>query len=351
MEDFNVGVDWATPISEAEPSGKNTEYDTKFAELEGAGIATAEQQYGDTVIAGKEPDWQQMLKLAAELSAQTKDLRVLLPMTRALTRLHGLPGLQYGIASVNTVSQKFWDSLHPQLVIDDEPDPQIRFSALSNFSDVHGLASDIWQSVVLSSHLGVFTVKDLERLLENGSLEINGVAVTDAQLEQIVADVRKSEDAAVLDLPQRIVDEITALQKHYQEQMGSEFQPDLSTLMRPLQKISALLRAQQGSAPVGERTGDDQATDDGDAGLASGVNAHGVAKGVGGIHSRREAVRQLELVCRYLEINEPTNPAPFLIRRAVKLMEMNFMDILKEMAPDGLNQASFITGVEAAPDA
>lgn len=351
MQDFDIGVDWTTPVSEAEPSGRNTEYDTKYAELETAGIATAEQQYGDTVIAGKEPDWQQMLKLAGELSQETRDLRVLLPMTRALTRLHGLPGLHYGIASTNTISQKFWESLHPQLMIDGEHDPQIRFSALSNFADVQGLTSDIRQSVVLTSHLGVFTVKDLERLLENGSIEINGVMITDAQLEQIVADVRRSDDADMLDLPTRIIDELKALQSVYSEQLGSEYQPDLNPLIRPLQKISTLLNAQGGFAPHdAAATGESQG--DGDASQAfGGTGVANGAKGVGGIHSRKDAVRQLELVCRYLEVNEPTNPAPFLIRRAMKLMEMNFMDILKEMAPEGLNQASFITGVEPAPDA
>ncbi|QIL79706.1 type VI secretion system protein TssA [Diaphorobacter sp. HDW4A] len=347
VEDFNIGVDWTTPISEEAPSGRNTEYDTKFAELETAAIATAEQQYGDTVIAGKEPDWQQMLKLASELSAQTHDLRVLLPFTRALTRLHGLAGLHYGIASVNTVSQNFWQTLHPQLEIDGEPDPQIRFSALSNFADVEGLTSDIRQSVVLASHLGVFTVKDLERLLEYGSLDINGVTITDVQLEQIVADVRKSDDAPTLELPSRIVTEISALQKHYTEQMGSEYQPDLNVLIRPLQKISTLLA--QGTASANENTA--TPPDEADALMGGGMHAGAAVKGVGGINSRREAVRQLELVSRYLEINEPTSPAPFLIRRAMKFMEMNFMDILKEMAPDGLNQASFITGVDPSQDA
>ncbi|QNP49103.1 type VI secretion system protein TssA [Diaphorobacter aerolatus] len=350
MEDFNIGVDWTTPISADEPSGKNTEYDTKFAELETAAIATAEQQYGDTVIAGKEPDWQQTLRLAAELSAKTHDLRVLLLMTRALTRLHGLEGMRYGIASVNTVSGNFWESLHPQLVIDEESDPQIRFSALSNFADIDGLASDIRQSVVLTSPLGVFTVKDLERLLDQGSLEINGVTITDAQLEQVVADVRRSADAPMLDVPGKIVAEIEALQKLYAEKMGSEYQPDLAPLMRPLQKIAVLLHGQDRSF---QQTGSGSGEQDGDgAGTAdSGHSSGSAVKGVGGINSRRDAVRQLELVSRYLEINEPTNPAPFLIRRAMKLMEMNFMDILKEMAPEGLNQASFITGIEPEQDA
>ena len=350
MEDFNVGVDWSSAVSEAEPSGRNTEYDTKFAELETAAIATPEQQYGDTVIAGKEPDWQQMLRLATELSQQTRDLRVLLLLTRALTRLHGLGGLLYGMSSVNTASHALWDSLHPQLVIDDESDPQMRFSALSNFGDLDGLAADLRQSVVLSSHLGVLTVKDLERLLEHGSLEVNGVTITDSQLAQIVADVAKSKDAPVLELPRRIVAEINAVQEHFHHQLGSEFQPDLSTLVRPLQRISALLDSSGHTGSASDSAHAGEHNDEMDT-LAAAGGSVAAAKGIGGIQSRRDALRQLELVCRYLEINEPTNPAPFLIRRAMKFMEMNFMDILKEMAPDGLNQASFITGVEPAPDA
>ena len=65
MEDFNVDVDWAAPISDTEPAGKNTEFETKFAELETAAIFVPEQQYGETVIAAKEPDWQQVLRLAS----------------------------------------------------------------------------------------------------------------------------------------------------------------------------------------------------------------------------------------------------------------------------------------------
>ena len=348
LEDFNIGVDWSKAVSEAEPSGKNTEYDTKFAELENAAISTTEQQYGATVIAGKEPDWQQMLRLATDLSLQTRDLRVLLLLTRAMTRIHGLKGLLYGLNSVNTVSRQFWDSLHPQLMVDDEFDPQMRFNALSNFGDIEGLAADTRQSVVLSSHLGVLTVKDLERLLENGSVDINGVTVTDSQLEQIAEDVRKSGNVDMLSLPQQIVEVVTAVQEHYNQQLGSDFQPDLSSLLRPLQKISTLLLPSKQAGSHGVDPSSEGELEQGSQGR--GETTQTSVKGVGGIHSRKDAVRQLELVCRYLEINEPANPAPFLVRRAMKLMEMNFMDILKEMAPDGLNQATFITGVDASPD-
>ncbi|WP_409517274.1 type VI secretion system ImpA family N-terminal domain-containing protein [Diaphorobacter sp.] len=85
---------------------------------------THDHWLGDTVIAGKERDWQQTLMLASELSEKTYDLRILLLLTRALTRLHGLKGALYGITSIYTIFDNFWESLHPQLVIDEEFDPR-----------------------------------------------------------------------------------------------------------------------------------------------------------------------------------------------------------------------------------
>ena len=343
---FNIDVDWLSPVSEADPSGKSLEYDSKFAELETAAIATPEQQYGDTVISGKEPDWSQMLKLATELSQQTKDLRILLWMTRAVTHLYGLIGTLYVLRRVNLISLQFWESLHPQLMIDDELDPLVRFSALSNFNDMDGLTADIRQSVVLTSQLGAFTVKDLERLIDNGALDVDGVMVTENQLARIVDDVRASDNADSLDVPAQIFHEINAIQLLYQERLGSEFQPDFSALLRPLKKILRLLEPNVRTSPSTDR--DKANANASESSISGSINGKRQSLQYGGaIQTRRDAQQQLELACRYLEIHEPTNPAPFLIRRAIKVMEMNFMDILKDMAPEGLTQASFITGVSS----
>ena len=342
MDDFNVEVDWSKPVSDTEPAGKNTEFETKFAELEAAAIFVPEQQYGDTVIAAKEPDWQQVLRLASSLSLETKDLRVMLWLTRALTRMHGLSGLNYGLQSVNTASQLFWGHLHPQLEIDGETDPQLRYSILSDFGDVGALVADMRQCVLLPSHIGSFTIKDLERLVDTGSIEVNGISVTDTQISQIVQEQAKGEHSGILSMPAQIISQVNAIQQRCQHELGSEYEPDLQALIKPLQKVLKLLDGHGSNGEAGEAL-----TIDGDT-ASSATNIVSTASGP--IRSRKDAVRQLELACQYLEQNEPTNPAPLLIRRAIKVMEMSFMDIVKNMAPDGLNQAMFITGAEASED-
>ena len=62
------------------------------------------------------------------------------------------------------------------------------------------------------------------------------------------------------------------------------------------------------------------------------------------VTTRADALRLLDLVCQYYQRNEPSSPLPFLIGRARRLADKNFLDILRDMAPEGLSQAQNITG-------
>ncbi|NZD47911.1 type VI secretion system protein TssA [Sphaerotilus sulfidivorans] len=65
----------------------------------------------------------------------------------------------------------------------------------------------------------------------------------------------------------------------------------------------------------------------------------------GTITSRDEALRQLERVCDWLERNEPSHPAPLLIRRAQRLMGKSFFEIVKDLASDGIESVERIAGL------
>jgi type VI secretion system protein ImpA len=62
------------------------------------------------------------------------------------------------------------------------------------------------------------------------------------------------------------------------------------------------------------------------------------------VNSRADAMRLLDLVCQYYERCEPSSPLPLLIERARRLADKNFLDVLRDLAPDGLNQAKSIAG-------
>jgi type VI secretion system protein ImpA len=64
----------------------------------------------------------------------------------------------------------------------------------------------------------------------------------------------------------------------------------------------------------------------------------------GAIASREDAIRALERACEWIERNEPSNPAPLLVRRAQRLMSKNFIDIIRDLVPDGLGQVEKLAG-------
>src|SRR5204863_304436 len=68
-------------------------------------------------------------------------------------------------------------------------------------------------------------------------------------------------------------------------------------------------------------------------------------RGVGEVRVRSVEIA-LDMVCAYLERAEPTNPAPLLLRRARRLISHNFLQLMKELAPDALDQVARVMGVD-----
>ena len=85
------------------------------------------------------------------------------------------------------------------------------------------------------------------------------------------------------------------------------------------------------------------------ASAAKGDEAAGIGSAAappGAIGSREDAVRVLGAVCEWIERQEPSNPAPLLIRRAQRLMSKSFVDLVRDLAPEGLTQLERLVGAK-----
>jgi type VI secretion system protein ImpA len=81
---------------------------------------------------------------------------------------------------------------------------------------------------------------------------------------------------------------------------------------------------------------------------SEGRSSEVVAEPVGGrITSRDDVVRMLDRICEYYERNEPSSPVPLLLRRAKRLVSKDFMEIMRELVPDGVAQAEKIRGTDS----
>ena len=49
-------------------------------------------------------------------------------------------------------------------------------------------------------------------------------------------------------------------------------------------------------------------------------------------------------VKQYFAQHEPSHPAPLMIERVQRLIELDFMDIIRDLAPDGVHQLENIFG-------
>src|SRR6185503_2058526 len=67
----------------------------------------------------------------------------------------------------------------------------------------------------------------------------------------------------------------------------------------------------------------------------------------GAINSREDVVRALDRVCAYFAQHEPSSPIPLLLKRAKRLVSKDFLEILRDLAPDGVPQVEAIRGPDA----
>jgi len=61
--------------------------------------------------------------------------------------------------------------------------------------------------------------------------------------------------------------------------------------------------------------------------------------------SRDEIARMLDKACEYFHRYEPSSPVPLLLERAKRLMSKDFVEILRDLAPDGIAQFEVVSGI------
>ncbi len=336
MADINVEA-FLAPVGAAAPCGEDLEYDPAFLALEEAARGKAEQQFGDTLIAAQEPDWRVMQTQALALLQRTRDLRVAVQLLRANTRLNGFDGFASGIKLVHGLLALHWDHVYPLLDASDNNDPTMRMNALAPLADVASVLGDLRSATIGNAREGM-TVRQVELGLGKAEPAENEGAPSEAG----VADALAAAGAQFPDLLGKIVAahaDVRAIGTEIDARLGAASGPDLRALLMLTQHLAQAARVASGEAPAVATS------DDTDTAVAPGSGRK--AASVGSISNRDDAIKALDRVCEWIGRNEPTNPAPLLIRRAQRLMGKSFLEIIRDLAPDGLKDVERIAGVDS----
>jgi type VI secretion system protein ImpA len=325
-----------TSLGDDAPCGTDLEYDPEFQALERSAAGTPERQYGDKVFPAEPPDWPQVHELALGLAARTRDVRVAVWLARSGAWLHGLPGALRGLQLVRGLLEQQWDWVHPQLDASDNNDPTMRMNALAPLAASDALLSDL-RAAGITSRRGSLTLRELELGLGRAEPHAGEAQPTEAGVLQGLAALCAEQPEAAEALA-GCAEAAAAIAATVDAKVGSAA-PDLAPLTRLLGSGPlALARMAPDSAESGDASADGSGGGGGGGGFAVG--------GGGAIRTRSDALRELERVCEWLERNEPSHPAPLLIRRAQRLMNMTFIEIIQDMAPGGIDQVQTIAGAQ-----
>ncbi|MEP2031298.1 MAG: type VI secretion system protein TssA [Paracoccaceae bacterium] len=362
------------PVADKAPSGVELRNDARFHAierlLEPAEKANRENEDG-TGSQGVSPvDWGALMEDAVELASDGHDLRLLVIVARAQANSNSFGGLAGGLMLLVDALDQYWDSLHPQLRSSDDPKMASirRTNALKQLeNDESGLLGDLKLNTVFSrrgighisgddlatAHLSAFEMQSRapsglsrsemdERTTQHEQLvnKVNGasralVAEEGETAEKLVEGLRASSAA------------LAALEAKMAEKMGlSNGQavtfPELSEF---LTHMLATLEGAMAHSDSDDET--DTAAPVMDAAPEQSRAPSAVTNGgtAGPIASRNDVIKHLDLIIEFYERTEPSSPIPHLAKRMRRMVPMDFMQLMEEIAPSGMKEFRNATGV------
>lgn len=345
-------------ISDELPAGENLELDPEFSAMERAAQEKKEVQYGNTIEPAVPPDWRETASLAESLLKRTHDLRVLVKLAIARLHLGGMSAFAQVIVMIRQELELNWAHVHPQLDPEDDNDPMQRANALMLLRDPSFVLRTLRDMTLAGNQrIGRVAFRDIAVL--NGTMEPdpNRPKLTASDVQGLFRDSDKAQIATVRDAIETTLAELKEIVAVFDREAGPGNAPSFDDETEPGRSLLKLLRDMHrevtkyqvtdeappaaDEAPAAESGGDAPA--ESATPRASGRSFASIMA-ISGLGKREEALHALELAASYYRTHEPSSPLPLLIDRARRLAGMDFMDILRDLAPDGLSQAQLVAG-------
>lgn len=324
-------------------------------------------------------DWAAVLERAEELRARGRDLRLLVIVTRALANEEGLAGLAQGLTLIAKTFDQHWDTMHPALRANAPPrDAALRrINALLDLQNgQEGLLANLRQMAFFSPRaIGPISGRDLEQAALDERV----------MLQEAASGLGTAEKAALTSAHNQLLNRVRtgcAAQIDQAADVMTSLLADARAAIAALDAVDAALNARidghgatvpelkkflQRLLTTLERNSGAGATANGAAKAAPQAaaepamparNGHGaetmasvaspVDAGAGlpdRINSRDEVVKCLDLVVAFYDRTEPSSPIPHLARRVRRMVHMDFVELMEDLAPSGLKEFRLLAGV------
>ncbi|TPI22427.1 type VI secretion system protein TssA [Mesorhizobium sp. B4-1-1] len=371
---------WLNPLNGANPSGEDLRNDPAFHELE----RLTEPQLKVVHDGNSKPasqsspvDWAAVLERAEELRTRGRDLRLLVIVARALANEEGLAGLAQGLTLIARTFEQYWDTMHPSLRTGAPREAALRrINALLDLQNgQEGLLANLRQVAFFSPRaIGPISGRDLEQAALDERV----------MLQEAASGLGTAEKAALTSAHNQLLNRVRtgcAAQIDQAADVMTSLLADARAAIAALEAVDAALNARieghgatvpelkkflQRLLTTLERNSGGGATANGAAKPAPQAaepamparNGHGaetmasvanpVDAGAGlpdRINSRDEVVKCLDLVVAFYDRTEPSSPIPHLARRVRRMVHMDFVELMEDLAPSGLKEFRQLAGV------
>lgn len=324
-------------VSADQPCGENLEYDPLLLEIGQGAEGVQERAIGDSVAPGEAADWRSVKSKSLQALERTRDIQVGVFLSRASLHIDGLEGASQGLQLVHGLLTEYWDCVHPVKDEDDEY-PVLRMNVLSTLSDKASFLDPLRNTPLTDSKvMGRFSLRQINAARNRSS---------DAEADDREQPNESQIDAAFMDTDLEVLEEYSkaatrglkeaeAIWMLTKEKVGEVDAPDFSGLVALLKELQEVLVEE-----VRKRGGKAE------GGVVEEAGEANPPTQMYGINNRQDVARALDTICEYFDRSDPSSPIPFMLQRARRLLNKDFKQILADLAPDGIDQANNIFGLD-----
>ena len=333
-------------------SGENLEYDFDFMELQRVATPGEERQAGNEIIAGADPDFADVATRAVAILERAHDLRVAVMLAGAMLNTDGIAGFAEALTYIRRCLEEHWETCHPLLDADDDNDPTMRINAMV------GLAGTVATPGIMLKYL---RRAPLTRSRTFGRLSLRDIQIglgetpaqdgEDGKLDKAVIDAAFSDTpaealTALLGAARQVLADLKAIEAVFSDRTPGQG-PDLIEARKIVQQMVRRLADHVASDPSSEDAGAQAEDQDAqDYGTAKPGLQRGGSGLSGAVDTAGDAKATLDRVIAYFKRNEPSSPVPIILERAKRLVGADFLTIMKDLAPDGLDSVMNIGGIK-----
>jgi type VI secretion system protein ImpA len=328
------------PLSPEAPCGVDLEESQLLASFDAFRI------FGRDTLLSAEVDWSEIQQRSLEALAQSRDLRLLVHCAAATLRLEGIAPFCAVLAVADRWLSEYWELVFPRVA----DDALLRKNALSCLSDPVAIVAHFRRTAMVTHRqFGGVTLRDIDLATgqPDSTAEDQG-APDPRRIEAALAATPVAELEALVAVLSKGINSLDKIVANMQQHAGPQSTPDFVALAKSLMRMQKILsehlatRVRTNSiaretyvhAP-GAATPEDPMS----------VTATHMGTDTGEIMSREAAIRAIDAAVLFFRKYEPSSPVPILLERARRLVSKGFMEVLEDIAPDGLAQARIISGV------